>query len=201
LPCILVAGLAGSPAIAVEVCRLLFAAGLGQSQNPLFNPNRAPIITPKDGWKGLSATGKATDPKSNVICKCEKVTEAEIVTALRRSLPIDSTQAIRKRTRAGMGYCQADADNFNCECKVAEIIARETNLPIEVLTWVIAKHCPGAQSRMHVRVGCADLSIRFEASPFVQAVGRRPWPGTTTLPQRWLSEQDKTKLADIMNGK
>jgi hypothetical protein len=42
----------------------------------------------------------------NVICKCEKVTEAEVVAACHRALPIDSTQAIRKRTRAGMGSCQ-----------------------------------------------------------------------------------------------
>jgi hypothetical protein len=42
----------------------------------------------------------------NVICKCEKVTEAEVVAACHRALPIDSTQAIRKRTRAGMGNCQ-----------------------------------------------------------------------------------------------
>jgi glycerol-3-phosphate dehydrogenase len=36
---------------------------------------------------------------ANVICKCEKVTELEVVRAMRRSLPIDSTQGIRKRTR------------------------------------------------------------------------------------------------------
>jgi NAD(P)H-nitrite reductase large subunit len=42
----------------------------------------------------------------NVICKCEKVTEAEVIAACHRALPIDSTQAIRKRTRAGMGNCQ-----------------------------------------------------------------------------------------------
>lgn len=45
--------------------------------------------------------GKVTDPRQNIVCKCEKVTEAEIITALHRSLPIDSTQAMRKRTRAG----------------------------------------------------------------------------------------------------
>lgn len=48
---------------------------------------------------GVPTTG--LDPKTNVVCKCEKVTEAEIVSAIHRSLPIDSTQAIRKRTRAG----------------------------------------------------------------------------------------------------
>ena len=66
----------------------------------------------------------------NVICKCEKVTELEVVRALRRSLPIDSSQAIRKRTRAGMGHCQGDADNYNCEARVRAIIARENGVPM-----------------------------------------------------------------------
>ena len=35
-----------------------------------------------------------------------QIIELEVVRAMRRSLPIDSTQAIRKRTRAGMGHCQ-----------------------------------------------------------------------------------------------
>jgi hypothetical protein len=87
-------GLAGSPAIALEIVRLLQAQGLKLDKNPKFNPIRAPIIVPKDGWKGIKAgpVGKVTDPKQNVVCKCEKVTEAEVVTALHRSLPIDSTQ-------------------------------------------------------------------------------------------------------------
>jgi len=60
-----------------------------------------------------------------------KVTEAEVVEALRRSLPIDNTQAIRRRTRAGMGWCQGSPDNYSCEDRVVQIIARETGLPIE----------------------------------------------------------------------
>jgi glycerol-3-phosphate dehydrogenase len=149
-------GLAGSPAIAVEIVRLLAAAGLTLEPNKNFNPIRAPIIRPKNSWKGIRAgpVGKYTNPNENVVCKCEKVTEAEVVEAIHRSLPIDSTQAIRKRTRAGMGDCQGKADNYDCECRVAQIIARETGLPIE-------------------------------------AVGRRPWPATSTLPKRWLDEEDK----------
>lgn len=67
---------------------------------------------------------------ANVVCKCERVTELEIVRAMRRSLPIDSTQAIRKRTRAGMGHCQGDPDNYNCEARVKAIIARENRVPV-----------------------------------------------------------------------
>jgi glycerol-3-phosphate dehydrogenase len=110
----------------MKVVQLLVEAGLKMTPNKAFNPNRAPIIIPKDGWKGvkLGPVGKVTNPRENVVCKCEKVTEFEIVTALHRSLPIDSTQALRKRTRAGMGHCQASESNYDCECRVAQIIAR-----------------------------------------------------------------------------
>lgn len=154
-------GLAGSPAIALDVIKMLQQAGLALKKNPAFNPNRAPIIVPKDsGMTGLRAgpVGKVTNPEQNVVCKCEKVTEQEVVTALRRNLPVDSTQAIRKRTRAGMGYCQADKDNYNCECRVAAIIARENKIPVEAVT-------------------------------------RRPWPATSSLPQRWISDAQKKSLA------
>ena len=67
---------------------------------------------------------------ANVVCKCEKVTELEVVRALRRSLPIDSSQGIRKLTRAGMGFCQGDPDNYCCEGRVRAIIARENGVPM-----------------------------------------------------------------------
>ena len=161
-------GLAGSPAIAKEVIRLLEEAGLSIKANSYFDPNRAPIITPKDGMRGLKMgpVGKndsdGVDEKamaSNVICKCEKVTELEVVRALGRGLPIDSTQAIRKRTRAGMGHCQGDPCNYDCEGRVKAIIARETGQPVNM-------------------------------------VGGRPWPATSTLTQRWIDDKEKGILHD-----
>eukprot|EP01063_Lacrimia_lanifica_P020350 TRINITY_DN27682_c0_g1_i1.p1 TRINITY_DN27682_c0_g1~~TRINITY_DN27682_c0_g1_i1.p1 ORF type:complete len:693 (+),score=203.56 TRINITY_DN27682_c0_g1_i1:46-2124(+) len=157
-------GLAGSPSIAVRVVELLREQGLKCAADPGFNPTRLPIVRPKDGYTGLkfSKRGEAApkDPRANVVCKCELVTEAEVVDALQRSLPIDSTQAIRKRTRAGMGHCQGDACNYDCEARVAEIIARETGVPSAT-------------------------------------VGRRPWPATSTLPQRWMTGDDKQALTDL----
>ena len=133
-------GLAGAPAIAVvDVVSMLQEAGLFMPKNPTFNPNRAPIITPKDGMKGLkmgpvgkfdSDSVNTAQMAQNVICKCEKVTEMEVVRALRRSQPVDSSQGIRKRTRAGMGHCQGDPDNYNCEARVRAIIAGENSVPV-----------------------------------------------------------------------
>jgi L-2-hydroxyglutarate oxidase LhgO len=143
-------GVAGSPAIAVHVVELLEKAGLKVEKDPSFNPLRAPIIVPKDGrnlkYSKTEADAKGADPKKNVVCKCEKVTEAEIVEALRRSLPLDSTQSMRKRTRAGMGHCQGDPANYDCETRVANIIARETGLPPSAVgrrPWPATSMLPG----------------------------------------------------------
>ncbi len=57
----------------------------------------------------------------NVICRCETVTEAEILEAIHRPLGAKSVDAIKRRVRAGMGRCQGGF----CEPKVIEILARE----------------------------------------------------------------------------
>mmetsp|Transcript_55661 Transcript_55661/g.136368 ORF Transcript_55661/g.136368 Transcript_55661/m.136368 type:complete len:689 (+) Transcript_55661:69-2135(+) len=127
-------GIAASPAIAKEIVASLKTAGLDLTPDSDFNPKRAPIIFPKNGENDLVFTpdekpavnAKGVPPEQNVVCKCEKVTEAEIVAAMQRSLPVDSTQGMRKRTRAGMGGCQAKPWNYGCECRVAQIIARES---------------------------------------------------------------------------
>jgi hypothetical protein len=71
-------GLAGSPAIALEVIRLLQESGCRLPKNPTFNPRRAPIIAPKMGMRGLKmgpvgkndSDGKDEHQMSvNVICK------------------------------------------------------------------------------------------------------------------------------------
>jgi len=113
-------GLAGSPAVALEIVKLLETAGLAMSPDPKFNPYRKPIIVPKNGWKGIKIDHE--DPEKNVVCKCEKVTEAEVKDAINRSLECSSTQAVRKRTRAGMGHCQGQF----CEPRVKKIIAEMT---------------------------------------------------------------------------
>lgn len=147
-------GLAGSPAVAVHVVKLLAEAGLDLAPNPSFNPRRRPIIRPKNKWKGIKQ--KDPDPARNVVCICEKVTEAEIVDAVHRSLEVKSTQAIRKRTRAGMGHCQGK----RCEELVQKIVARELKLSLK-------------------------------------QVPRRPWPESSLLPDRWLSDDQKAALSKL----
>lgn len=70
------------------------------------------------------------DPSyGNVICRCETVTEGEIVNAIRRPLGARSLDGVKRRTRAGMGRCQSGF----CSPKVMEILERELSLdPLSV---------------------------------------------------------------------
>ena len=65
-----------------------------------------------------------------IICRCEKVTEGEIIDAIRRPLGARSLDGIKRRTRAGMGRCQAGF----CSTKVMDILARELGIPLEEVT-------------------------------------------------------------------
>lgn len=67
---------------------------------------------------------------ANIICRCEGVSEGEIIDAIHRPLGARSTDGIKRRTRAGMGRCQAGF----CAPKVVEILARELRLSPEDIT-------------------------------------------------------------------
>ena len=65
----------------------------------------------------------------NIICKCEKITEKEILDAMHGPLGSNTIKGIKKRTRAGAGLCQVGY----CEEKIMKMIAKEFNLsPLEV---------------------------------------------------------------------
>lgn len=121
-------GLTSSPAIAEYVVEILKEIGLATLDNEDFNPERMPLIIRKtDSFDGEIDD---EDSRKNIICRCEKVTEAEIKDALHRGIKIDSLDAVKRRTRAGMGLCQG---NF-CGPRVAKIIAQESNIPLENVT-------------------------------------------------------------------
>ncbi len=64
-----------------------------------------------------------TPLNGRIVCKCEKVTEQEIIDAIKSVVGNDTIKGIKKRTRAGAGICQGGY----CENAVLKIIARETN--------------------------------------------------------------------------
>ncbi len=70
------------------------------------------------------------DPEyGSLVCRCEQVTEAEIRAAIRRPVGARTIDAVKRRTRAGMGRCQGGF----CSPRVLEILAEELHLdPTEV---------------------------------------------------------------------
>jgi glycerol-3-phosphate dehydrogenase len=72
-----------------------------------------------------------------VICRCEHVTEGEIVRAIHGPIPARNLDAVKRRTRAGMGRCQGGF----CGPRVVAILARELGVPVTAIT----KKGPGSE--------------------------------------------------------
>ena len=122
-------GLTSSPAIAEEIVRLIGEAGLPLRPRPDYSPARAAIPE----FRHLSPEERealiAKDPRyGRVICRCETITEGEIVEAIRRGAR--TVDGVKRRTRAGMGRCQGGF----CMPRVMEILSRELDVPMTALT-------------------------------------------------------------------
>lgn len=122
-------GLTSSPAIAKWMSEEI-AGKLDLKENPDFNPIRKAI--PK--FREMNAAEREAAIKANpdfgkVVCRCETVTEAEIREAIRRPVGALDIDGIKRRTRAGMGRCQAGF----CTPRTVEILAEELGIsPLEV---------------------------------------------------------------------
>ncbi len=123
-------GLSAAPAIADEAVMLLENEGLKLTEKDNYTMERKHVV-----FKELSNEEKQAIIKENklygrVICRCETITEGEIVDAIHSPIPAKTVDAVKRRCNAGMGRCQGGF----CGPKVLEIIARELNLsPLEVL--------------------------------------------------------------------
>ena len=66
----------------------------------------------------------------NLICRCEMITEGEIIDAIHRPVGARSLDGVKRRTRAGMGRCQAGF----CSPRTMEILARELHVRMADIT-------------------------------------------------------------------
>ncbi|NLC05835.1 MAG: NAD(P)/FAD-dependent oxidoreductase [Erysipelothrix sp.] len=114
-------GIAAAPAIAEYVVELIKEKhSLVKKED--YNPKRKGIVD----FSELSVEDKQKLVKENpaygnVICRCEIVTEGEIVDAIHRPIGATTIDGIKRRTRAGMGRCQGGF----CQPKIMEILHRE----------------------------------------------------------------------------
>ncbi|MFA7637103.1 MAG: NAD(P)/FAD-dependent oxidoreductase [Monoglobales bacterium] len=124
-------GLTASPAIAEYVADLLVGQGLDLEQNESFTPYRKPmhafremsIIEKNEIIKGNPAYGR-------IVCRCEGVTEGEIIEAIRTNPKANDLDGVKRRTRAQMGRCQGGF----CGPQIVEILSKVLNIPYENVT-------------------------------------------------------------------
>ena len=135
-------GLTASPAIAEYVVELLREGGLELVERATYNPIRKGIPRfsrlDDDARRALIAQ----DPRyGRVICRCETVTEGEIVAACHAPIPARTYDGLKRRTRLGSGRCQGAFDTP----RALEIMARELGVSPLTLTkrgggsWFIAR--------------------------------------------------------------
>jgi len=140
-------GLSAAPAIADYVVELLSDAGWRAVEKADFDPRRR-------GWPRFETASIAekqqmidTDPKyGHVLCRCEQVTEAEILQSIRRGAR--TMDAVKHLTRAGMGRCQGGF----CAPFVLKQLANELGIPPTRVT----KNGPGSHQIIKMTKTAAD---------------------------------------------
>lgn len=124
-------GLTGSASIGRYVVMTLFGLGMNAEPNWSFDPIRKGIPCFRDMDARQREEIIKEDPLyAKIVCRCETVTEGEIVRAIHSPIPATSIDAVKRRLRAGMGRCQGGF----CGPKVIEILARELGVPQEEIT-------------------------------------------------------------------
>ncbi|MGL6106386.1 NAD(P)/FAD-dependent oxidoreductase [Romboutsia sp.] len=121
-------GLASAPAVAEYVIEVLKNEGLNLVEKENFNPVRIknkPFshMTKEEREEVI----KKDENYKKIICRCESVTEGEIVDAIRRTCGARTVDGVKRMVRPGMGRCQGGF----CGPKVIEILARELNVSVE----------------------------------------------------------------------
>lgn len=123
-------GLSSAPAIGVMTAGIVSGI-LGAEKKTDFDPCREGVLDPKTLTKEAYRQLIADKPAYGaVVCRCETVTEGEIIDAIHRIPGARSLDGVKRRTRAGMGRCQAGF----CSPRVMEILARELNVPLGSIT-------------------------------------------------------------------
>lgn len=124
-------GLTAAPAIAKYLLSDVININKDYQVKSDFNPYRKKKKAFRDLDLNLQKELISKDPRyGNIICKCERITEKEIVDAIHAPLGSNTIKGIKKRTRAGAGLCQGGY----CEEKVVKLISKELNIsPLDVL--------------------------------------------------------------------
>ena len=123
-------GLSAAPAIAQYVASEL-ANALGAEEKADFKPEReAPVRFRHMSNEERKALIAKNPSYGRIICRCETITEGEILDAIRAPAGARDVDGVKRRTRAGMGRCQGGF----CGSKVVELLANELGVEINEIT-------------------------------------------------------------------
>lgn len=123
-------GLSAAPAIGQEIAAQV-SGFLRLEEKPNFDPIRRGPVNPKSLSKEQWAALIEKEPAyGQIICRCEQVSEGEILAAIRSPLGARDLDGVKRRTRAGMGRCQGGF----CAPRVMELLARELGMAQNAIT-------------------------------------------------------------------
>lgn len=131
-------GLSSAPAIAVRVVELLRDAGEALKEKPQWNPIRPARPHFRHLQREEQMALIQADPHyARIVCRCETVTEGEIMAEIHAPIPATTYDAIKRRTWLGTGRCLGSFDMP----RVVDILARELGVPLDTIT----KKGPGSE--------------------------------------------------------
>ncbi len=123
-------GLSSAPAIAVYVREILSEKVDLVEKSSYTDTREEPVRFRHMSDKEREALVKKNPAYGRIVCRCETITEGEIIDAIRAPGGARDVDGVKRRTRAGMGRCQGGF----CGSKVVEILARELNVPMSEIT-------------------------------------------------------------------
>ena len=118
-------GLSSAPAIGAAVAGMVSDA-LSLEENKDFDPIRrgVPVLSRMSSYERAEYIRKNAD-YGQIVCRCEGISEGEILDAIRRPLGATTLDGVKRRVRAGMGRCQSGF----CSPRVIAILSRELGIP------------------------------------------------------------------------
>ncbi|MFW5632468.1 MAG: NAD(P)/FAD-dependent oxidoreductase, partial [Acetivibrio ethanolgignens] len=123
-------GLSSAPAIGDMAAELLRDL-MDLKEKADFVAERKGMLRPEElSLEERKALIKEKPAYGNIICRCEMISEGEIIDAIQRPLGAKSLDGVKRRTRAGMGRCQSGF----CSPKTMEILARELSVDMSEIT-------------------------------------------------------------------
>ena len=124
-------GLSASPAIARYAVEILKSQGFELAESKSFNPHRESLTAFKE--MTVEEKNKVISKDASygkIICRCEGVTEGEILKAIRTNPKPNDLDGVKRRTRAQMGRCQGGF----CMPYIMELLAKEKGISMEDVT-------------------------------------------------------------------